>query len=71
MNGASISHSRSERSLEYGRRDEDIRGLHKPDVLLIEPYYPPSSLREPLGLNRRGVKFPRCHVVFEAITTSW
>jgi len=42
MSGAKISHSRSERSLGYGQRDEGIGVLHEPSVLLIEPHYLPS-----------------------------
>src|SRR5215216_4886441 len=42
ISGAKISHSGSERSLGYRQRDEDIRELQKPSVLLIEPHYPPS-----------------------------
>jgi hypothetical protein len=42
ISGAKISHSGSERSLGYRQRDEDIRELQKPSVLLIKPHYLPS-----------------------------
>src|SRR5215204_1446365 len=42
MSGARISHSWSERSLGYRHRDENIKGLQKPAMLLIKPHYLPS-----------------------------
>src|SRR5215203_5201107 len=42
MSGARISHSWSESSLGYRHRDENIKGLQKPAMLLIKPHYLPS-----------------------------
>src|SRR5215216_1864785 len=50
ISGAKISHSGSERSLGYRQRDEDIRELQKPSVLLIEPHYPPSRTASSAGI---------------------
>src|SRR5215204_6269409 len=49
MSGARISHSWSERSLGYRHRDENIKGLQKPAMLLIKPHYLPSRTASSTG----------------------
>src|SRR5215211_6313746 len=50
MSGARISHSWSERSLGYRHRDENIKGLQKPAMLLIKPHYLPSRTASSLSV---------------------
>src|SRR5215203_447098 len=66
MSGARISHSWSERSLGYRHRDENIKGLQKPAMLLIKPHYLPSRTASSRGLRLLQLFVHMCLTVYEA-----